>query len=231
MIRAFLVIALFLVALGAEAPLGDLRPTNGLAILYIDPPDAGSLSLAATLSLPNRPENSKWYATWIMILASGDRNTVPFLQCGLIRWRGSHFAAVPFIAYRDRNGYFSFRQVGPSVGDKAVQQQIRFSQGFLTVKFGRRLQLLKAASDFFSIGQYIYFQAGDEVAIYGDHLSGTLGELWVEGDHAKRQRPTIVCRYADSGLHLSMAKDLWVGSGMLRDNGPHHEAIEAPTKC
>lgn len=111
---------------------------------------------------------------------------------------------------------------------RILQLEIVFSHGILRVKSGNRLYFNKPASGFFNIADSLYFQAGDEISRYGDHLSGEITDLWINDS---KQRPAIVCKYTDSGLSFIEKNGGWVGSGTLRQSVYRSTLWDAPPNC
>jgi len=188
---------------------------NGAAGMYVRLAPGANSVFSAHLTLPLETKNKSWYATWIMLVANGDRSTTSFVQCGLLRWSKSDYKVVPFIAYHRQGRTWGFVPFPHEISTRGATSSIALENGIVILSVGGKPYWERRLVDFFDMRDLLYYEVADEVTAYGDSLSGTIGglRLWSDG----RDRPvTPRCGYADSGLSIRQVSNAtWNGRGVF----------------
>lgn len=214
--NTFIALILSLLISTASSPAAPQSVPHGMALLY-GTTGVGDVSvLEAAIALPAQKANHSWYASWLMTLPYGDRATEPFLQIGLLRQAGDDKNIWPFVAYRHQGGELVFQTFAPRRSAKAAVVQIDSSGLEIRLRMDGRMLFETPKSAFFSATESanLYFQLGDEVSAYGDHISGTISNIEV-------RRPTGIwpfipsCTYVDNGLSILDRDDSWQGAGVF----------------
>jgi hypothetical protein len=188
-----------------------------MALLYATTGVRDVSLFQADIALPQQKTNRSWYASWLMTLPYGDRATEAFVQVGLLCEAGGDADVWPFVAYRHEGREIVFQTFAPRHTSKAANVQIDSSGQVIRLRIDGHTLFETPKDAFFTSVQsaHLYFQLGDEVSAYGDHVSGTLSDIQV-------RRPTGMwpylpsCTYADHGLSILASGDRWRGAGVFR---------------
>lgn len=204
--------------LAVTASCSGHQDVHGFAGTYVIPKSLDDIGVTAHLSLPERSTNHSWYTTWVMLLSYGDLRTAPFVQCGLIRWSGSEYQTVPFLAYQEPSGKFIFKEFPNVVAPDGANASVSMSRQRLDLVVAGSSVLSTAAKRFFKSGQRLHFEVGDEVSAYGDELSGIIsGIRAIDGLKTSNVYPR--CGFANTGLRLeSGPNSTLIGIGKLVDD-------------
>lgn len=213
-----LAIELFLsLCLTVASPGLCAQMVKGAAGMYVRLPDAGNSTFSANLALRLQKRNKAAYATWIMLVANGDRTTTSFVQCGLLRWSKSGYGVVPFIAYHKRGGTWGFVASAHTIRASNASSSITIENGMLILSVAGKTHWRHRLADFFDMREFLYYEVADEVSAYGDSLSGIISGLRLSGEDGRQGRVTPRCGFADSGLSIAqISSETWAGQGVFR---------------
>jgi hypothetical protein len=189
---------------------------NGAAGMYIRLPAGAVSTLTANLALPLKRNNKSSYATWIMLVANGDRTKSTFVQCGLLRWSKRDYKVVPFISYHRRGsaswGFTRFRDI---ITTGNASSSIALENGMVILSVGGKTYWRRRLIDLFDVRDSLYYEVADEVTAYGDSLSGIISGLKVSVD-GRQSAVMPRCGSADSGLSMrQISVETWDGRGVF----------------
>lgn len=211
----------FASAIASASEVGsDGLPLNGMAPLYFTLPNGPYKQVSASLSLPEVPTNTHWYANWVMIVGqpAGAAHQA-FVQIGLIRRPHQTRLLYLFCAWQAKQQpRIEFRQLR-----KVANAPHRFTiaeilDGFVLTADGRevmRFRMPKLAQS------HTYVQIGPEVFAEGDALSGDVLYAAIGSyNHWKRVGQSGTCRYENHGVSLVRTGLVWTSAGRFDRKEP-----------